>query len=162
MGAGSFPAGLGGAGLDPVYLPTPAAQPLPPRALFYDPRLRQFSLTDALGNQFDVHPVDQIVALRLTSYQGQSTSQTTLGTRLRTISQGLSPDRAQQLAQTEVQRVLQDLIDAGDIRLISVVADVSVYSRTQFAVTYVNLRDPANPLRYPNTTQLNAGSTNGN
>lgn len=161
MGLGSFGLGTSPLGADPVYRPVKPTPPLLPRAVKYDPVIRQFVLLDQYGNATDVHPVDQIVALRLTSYEGQSMSETDLGTRLRTISSGLAPKRAQQLATAEVKRVLQDLLDAGDVKLVSVIADVSVYSRAMFAVTYVNLRDPRNATRYPTTIALNAGVTNG-
>lgn len=162
MGLGSFPLGTSPLGLDPVYKPAPAAPPIGPRAVKYDPSIRQFVLVDALGNAVDVHPVDQIVALRLTTYQGQSPSEADLGTKLRQISaSGLSAARAQDAANAEIARVLQDLTDAGDILLRSTVSDFSVPGRAMFAVTYVNLRDPNNNKRYPTALAVNVGVTNG-
>jgi hypothetical protein len=151
--------GSGSMGSDPVYLPAAVAGPLTPRAVFYDPNLKQFVLLDASGNAIDVHPVDQIVAMRLTGYQGQSPSAPDVGTRFRRITQGMPPAKAQQLATSEANRVLADLIAAGDITIQSVATDLSVYSRVMIAVTYVNLRDPRNSLRYPNTVAFSAANS---
>lgn len=152
MGLGSFGLGTGVLGADPVYVSAAVAGPVFPRALLYDPRLRQFVLLDPItGNAIDVHPVDQIVAIRCTTYEGQVGSDPTLGHRLRTITSGMTQQKAQQAAEAEFNRILADLVQAGDISIQSVVADVSVYSRGQFAITYVNLRDPRNALRYPAT-----------
>ncbi len=161
MGAGSFPAGLGGAGYDVVYQPAAVAPAQSPRSLFYDPKIKQFVLVDANGSPMDVHPIDQIVAMRLTMYVGQSPSAVAVGTKFRAISSGFTPDRAQQMAKQEVDRVLRDLVQAGDVRVSAVSADVTVRGRVQIAVTYVNMRDPRNSQRYPTTMVANVGATNG-
>lgn len=157
MGLGSFGLGTTPFGADRVYIPPALPAVLTPRALYYDPSTKQFLLYDALGNAIDVHPVDQIVALRLTTTQGQSASDTTLGTRLALLTQGLSTARATQVATQEVTSVVQDLLDNGDILLVSVVADMSVYGRASFAVTYVNLRLPQTSRRYPTVATITGG-----
>lgn len=154
MGFGSFGLGTSSFGADPVYVPSPAAAETYPRAVLYDPRVRQFVLVDQFGNNTDVHPVDQIVAIRLTSFEGQSASAPDLGTRLRNLSQGLTQDKAQTVAYQEVTRVLLDLLNAGDVVLVSVIADLSFYGRASYAVTYVNTRDPNNSTRYPTTVAI--------
>jgi hypothetical protein len=150
MGAGQFAAGAGGAGWDPVYIPAPPNPVLPPRAVKYDPSIKQFVLVDSSGNAIDVHPVDQIVALRLTTEQGQSASSPKLGTRIRALINGAAPAKHQQIARSEVLRVLKDLLDAGDIKLIDVVATTNATNgAVAFVISYTNLRDPLTDPRYP-------------
>lgn len=158
MGLGSFPLGSGGLGLDPVYKPAAVAPPAMPRAMLYDPRLKQFVLLDVNGIPTDVHPVDQIVAMRLTRYVNDSPSDKNSGTRLRLLAPLMTDANAQKIATTEISRVLGDLITAGDIRFLGVVADLSVYGRAAFAPSYINLRLQPN-LRYPQTTVV---TINGN
>jgi hypothetical protein len=45
--------------------------------------------------------------------------------------------------------VYQDLIENNDIILVSVVADTSVRGRNQFAIAFVNLRDPKTNPKFP-------------
>ncbi len=155
MGAGTFPAGSP-AGFDPVYKPASAAPPISPRALKYDPSIRQFVLYDERGNLIDVDPVDQIVALRLTTFVGQSGSQPDLGTKLLQITANISPERIPQAAQNEVARVLADIVAAGDVRLVSVDTQVGPNGRYIFLVSYVNLRTA--PERNPVATNLEVAS----
>jgi hypothetical protein len=152
MGAGDFPAGTGGAGIDPNYVPAVVA-PFLPRAVKFDPFLKQYVLTDVNGNLIDVHPIDQIVATRLTTEAGASASAPTLGTLLRAIVARQPAAKITQLAYNEVARVLADLITNNDILLVSVVADTHTRGRNLFAVTYVNLRDPATSPRFPLNNQ---------
>jgi hypothetical protein len=150
MGIGQFGAGLGGAGQDPVYLPSPPAPVLPPRAVKFDPSVKQFLLFDENGNAIDVHPVDQIVALRLTTEQGQSASSPGLGQRYRVLFNAAQPVRHQDIALKETKRVLQDLIDAGDIKLLSVVLTTDPVNNAKVVIpSYVNLRSPKTDPRYP-------------
>lgn len=150
MGMGDYPMGLGLAGADPVYKPVPPALVLVPRAVKYDPSIKQYVLFDVNGNAIDVHPVDQIVAIRLTTEQGQSASSPLLGTRIRSLCRAAAQARHQQIAQSEVNRVLKDLIDAGDAKIISVVAQRNPINMAEiFIVTYVNLRAQLVNPRYP-------------
>jgi len=151
MGAGTFPA-FGPAGFDPVYNPASAAPPISARALKYDPSIRQFVLLDERGNAIDVDPVDQIVAIRLTTFVGQSGSQPTLGTRLLQITASTAPDRIPQAARSEVARVLSDLVASGDVRLVSVNTFNGENGRYIFTVSYANLRTA--PDRSPVATNL--------
>lgn len=140
MGSGVFPAGAGGAGLDPVYRPAPLTPTFLPRSVYYEPRTRQFVLVDAAGNPVDMHPVTEIAVMRLTMEAGGSPSQPDLGTRLREIARTVAPARQAQAAYAEAARVLADLIRAGDLRLVSVVTDTSIAGSIKHAITIVNLR----------------------
>jgi hypothetical protein len=150
MGAGQFGAGAGGAGMDPVYLAVPPAPFTGPRAVKYDPSIKQYVLTDANGNKIDVHPVDQIVVTRLTVEQGSSASSPTLGQRIRKLWNRSQPARYQQIAQAECTRVLQDLINAGDVKLLSVSVTFDPVNGARVVVpTYVNMRSPLTNPRFP-------------
>lgn len=156
MGAGDFPAGAGIAGFDPVYLPVPAAAIVPPRAVKYDPSVKQFLLTDSNGNPTDVHPVDQIVALRLTSEQGQSKSVPGLGTRIRVRFQASPPSKRQQIAFDEVSTQLDDLIKAGDVLLVSVSVATNLNATSVVVASYVNLKSPKLNQQAPLQSAVNA------
>lgn len=158
MGCGDFPCGVGPCGFDPVYVPAPLAPPFLPRAEYFDPfQKRFFSTQEALDGDYsaetttyiDMHPITQIVVLRGTTKAGQSQSASDLGTRLAAICDRQPPARIPQLAYQEVSRVYQDLIENNDIILVSVVADTSVRGRNQFAIAFVNLRDPKTNAKFP-------------
>ena len=160
MGAGQFGAGAGGAGQDPVYLAVPPSAVLPPRAIKYDPTIKQYVLRDANGNAIDVHPIDQIVVSRWTTEQGQSASSPLLGQRLRKLFAVTAPARKPQVANAEMQRVVQDLINAGDIRYLGTVLRVDpVNNSTVVVPSYVNLRDPLTDPRYPTQNALSVPIT---
>lgn len=152
MGAGDFPAGTGLAGFDVPYIPG-TSTPFLPRAVFFDPTTSQFYLQDEDGNYIDMHPIDQIVVLRLCTRQGQSKSLPSLGTRLALICARQPAQKVPQLATNEVKRVLKDLIDNGDILLVRVTTDNHLRGQNIFKVSYVNLRDPATNIRFPLTNQ---------
>jgi hypothetical protein len=158
MPAGDYPAGQGPAGFDPVWVPTPPTPAFLPRAEFYDPFQKRFFLTqeDRLGlpaatppTYIDMHPIDQIVALRGTTQKGQSKSATDLGTRIAAVCARQPSARVPQLAYQEVANVFADLIANGDILLLSVTADTSVRGRNLFTINYVNLRDPSTNPKFP-------------
>lgn len=158
MGAGDFSSGAGGAGLDPVYLPAPVSAVLPPRAVKYDPFVKQYLLTDANGNAIDVHPIAQIVAMRLTTERGVSASSPDLGTRIRRRFDAAAPTRHKQIAYDEVRATLADLIAAGDILFVGVTVTTDAFSRTIVTASYVNLRDPDVDQRYPLQSAVTAPS----
>jgi hypothetical protein len=149
MGAGSFPAGYGPAGFDPAFVPDVRPAPFMPRALVYQPTTQRFELFDKNGNQVDIHPVDQIVAVRCFIERGSSPSNPTLGDRLRALTARKDPRQVPQIALQEVRRLLGDLVTAGDIKVTSVYVDQSIPGRKQFAITYVNLRDPTVNKLFP-------------
>lgn len=149
MGAGDAPAGAGLAGFDVPYIPPVPQKPFLPRAAFFDPSINQFLTYDENGNPIDMHPIDQIVVLRLATRQGQSKSLTTLGTRLAVVCARLPAAKVPQAAYSEVSSVLNDLIVNGDILLASVTVDQRLRGQNIFKVSYVNLRSPLTNPRYP-------------
>jgi hypothetical protein len=156
MPMGEFPMGGGTMGLDPVYKPDPPAPVVNPRATKFDPSIKQFVLVDANGNPVDVHPVDQIVAVRWTTQVGQSASSPLMGTRLRTLIQGAAPSRHQAIALAEFNRVVADLVSAGDIVVFGVgLTQDPLNGAEVYTPTYANLRDPNTNPRNP---RLNAKS----
>lgn len=146
MGAGQFPAGgfPGGpftrAGVDPVFVApsTPAAQPF--RSVKFDLATRTFVMnTD--GSFYDVHPVDQRVAMLLWIGRGSIPSASSVGHRIRQRIARVATQRIPGIVRDEVKNVLRPLIDAGDIQLTRIDVNVSIPGRTEFAAHYKNLRD---------------------
>jgi hypothetical protein len=137
--AGMFPAGFGPAGVTPVYVSIPAAPLTPPRAIFYDPSIKQYSLTDNLGNLFDVDPVDQIVATRATTEQGQSASNPSLGQRIRARWRYAQPAQKLAIAQQEIATEFADLVKAGDMIILSVVLKTNANNANVVVFSYKNL-----------------------
>ena len=120
MGAGSLPAGMGGAGFGPPYLPAAVMPVKLPRAVYYDPGSLQYVLTDANGNFLDMDPIDQIVATRWTVQQGQSGSVPGLGTQLKARFALTAPSKYPQIALDELTKAVADLVQAGDVRVVRV------------------------------------------
>ena len=153
MGAGSFPAGMGGAGVDPSYVPLSAPAYTPPRALMFDPRVRQF-VQNADGSMADVHPVDAQVVYLLFFEAKSSPSQPALGTRIRKRITRVNPKQIPAIVLDEVKTTLGKLIAAGDITLVSVTVDQNSPGAVFYTVSYVNLRDPATDVRNPLATSV--------
>lgn len=137
MSAGSFAAGSTPAGYDSVYASVGKVRRLP-QALYFDLATADFPI-DANGFYKSVHPVDQRVALSLGVLEGTLASVPELGQRLRRITR-ISPTRAKRAVEDVIDLALDDLIEAGDIRLERVEVDTSIRGRTLVAVNYVNLR----------------------
>jgi hypothetical protein len=139
MGTGLFAAGLGRAGTDPVYVPAIATPPTLPAAVKWDPNARQW-VQNADGTMAAVHPVDQIVALRLTLEEGSVPSARSVGNNVRRRIARVAPARVPSIIADEVRLVLSDLIANGDVRVVSITVDQTMPGRVTFAVTYLNLR----------------------
>jgi len=90
MGAGSFPAGSGPAGADPIQSGTPNGI-VEPTAIRYEGASKDFAL-DAAGNYRRVHPVDQAVAIGMMVRQGQLKSSPTIGNTLDQITYLTGPN----------------------------------------------------------------------
>lgn len=148
MGAGTFSAGSGGAGVDPGYVPPPPPAYTLPRALKFDPSVRQF-VQNADGSMADIHPVDAQVAYLLFFEAGSSPSQPTLGTRIRQRTTRVNPKQVPAIVLDEVRSALGKLIAAGDVRLVTVTVDQTSPGAIFYTVSYVNLRDPATDILYP-------------
>lgn len=150
MGAGNFRAGAGIAGVNPVIRTAPLLPLVTPRAIFYDPSVRNYDPSVSDGQGGGIHPIDQIVATRLTIEQGTSASNPTLGMRVRARFNGAAPDQHQAIAQQEVQIALADLLAAGDVLVLSVVLATDPSNGAQgITVNYQNMRDPRVNPRYP-------------
>jgi hypothetical protein len=136
--AGTFPAGFGPAGVSPPYVSIPPSPLVPPRAVKYDPSIRQYVLYDNLGNLTDVDPVDQIVATRATVEQGQSGSNPSLGQRIRARWRIAAPSQKLAIAQQEIKTEFKDLTDAGDIAILSVVLKQNAAGANVVVFAYKN------------------------
>ena len=148
-GAGSTPAGAFPAGYDPGVVSAAAAGAIPLAALF------QLSTADfpvdADGRFLSVHPVDQWVALQLSTRQGTLYSVPDAGHRLRSVTR-LSAAKALSLATDIVRQALADAVARGDIRIDRIEVDTSHRGVLLVAVTYTNLR--IHPPR-PTTARTN-------
>lgn len=142
MGAGNFPAGVGPAGLDPVYVATPTTPGTFPTALAFDPGLRGY-VQNADGTMKSIDPVDAEVALLLGIEQGSIPSAATLGQKLRAVLTRTPPSKQKAIATQEVLRVLGPLLNAASptIALINVAVDSSGAKRgaISIGITYQNL-----------------------
>lgn len=150
MGAGQYGCGVGPCGADPVYVPQSPSPVVPPRAVKYDPSVKGFVLTDANGNAIDVHPVDQMVAVRWTWEEGVSASSPTVGQRIRARMAVSAPNKWLSIAVDEFNLAVADLVTAGDVKVLGVVQTVNpTNGAVVFVPSYVNLRDPNTDPRYP-------------
>jgi len=150
MGAGQFGAGFGSAGVDPVYVPVSPSVVVPPRAVKYDPSVKGFLLTDASGNAIDIHPVDQMVAVRWTWEQGVSASSPSVGQKIRARMAQVGPSKWLAIAVDEFNQAVADLVAAGDVKVLGVTQAVNPSNNSiVFIPSYVNLRDPKTDPRYP-------------
>lgn len=158
MGLGNTPLGLLCVlGADPVQVVAAGPSSTPPTALQFDPSTRQF-VQNADGTMASIHPVDQRVALAIFIEEDSIGSQTTLGNKLRKLLERIDPNKVVPVATAEIKRVLQTMIDAGDVILVGVTVDQSVTQRVGLAVTYVNTRlptfNPQSPLADPTSLPI--------
>lgn len=145
-GAGSFPAGVGLAGADPVADPSLRSTSTPPAATLFDLTSRSFPV-DEQGRLRAIHPVDQGVALALGVGQGGIANVPELGHRLRRIRSGARPS-LQREVEDFVRLALRVWLERSDIALLAVVArtHTAVRGRVEIFVTYRNLRlRPSSP-----------------
>jgi hypothetical protein len=145
MPAGSYGAGSGGAGFDPLFV-SDSTLGAPTRALRYDLATRRF-VEDGAGGFVDIHPVDQKVALLLGTEQGSLPSVATMGQRYRARVNGIDPRLIPAVVLDETRVTLAALLTAQDIELLDVKTDAASFrGRVVIAVTYRNLRDPRRPV----------------
>lgn len=149
MGAGQYPAGAfpGGpferAGVDPVWVGAPPAPPARIRAVKFDPATRTFVM-NADGTMYDIHPIDQQVALLLWVERGSMPSAATVGQRIRARIARVSPGQIPNIVRDEVRSTLSALIAAKAIQLLRVDVKTFAGGRTELAVFYRNLQDTTN------------------
>jgi hypothetical protein len=150
MGAGNYAAGLGPAGFDPPLVPGFVLPPPPLAAIYYDPSIRQYVLTDANGNPLSMDPIDQIVVTRWCTQQGQSTSDPGLGTKLKARFAAADPSKYQSIANDEFTSRVSDLVSSGDVLVARVVYSRLISGANIVQGYYVNLRsqrtNPRNAL----------------
>lgn len=131
-----YPAGSGPGGFSPVLSPGPVTARIPPRALNYDPRTRDFTTT---ANLYDaIHPVDQAVILRLTIERGSIKSYPDFGIPLASIRRAGGPTLGQQATDC-VNVALADLLSPKKIEVQRIETDVATRGQVKIAVTYKNL-----------------------
>ncbi len=136
MPLGSYPAGIGPAGYDPVVPPYAPRNVRPPVSLRFDGTTRDFPI-DAHGFYGEVDPVDQAVALALMINEGVIAAVPDLGNRLRRITR-VSPAVAKTTAEDYVRLALSSLIAAKSVSI----EKLEVQTRRGVilvAVTYRNL-----------------------
>lgn len=139
MGAGSTLAGGALAGLDPEDPAGTEVQVLPQGALLYDLTSRGVPRDPTTGLLATIHWVDQAVAVALGVKQGSLTSSTSLGNTLRAIKRAGGPQLVNQV-EDAVRVALFDLLDRGDVDLVSIQVTTPTRGQIFVTVTYVNLR----------------------
>lgn len=151
MPAGTYPAGTGFAGADPItYSPLNTA----PRivgsnsSVLYDLATKSVP-RDANGFVKRTHWVDQAVSLAMGVQKGDLPSSPTIGNRLRRIKRA-SGEKLVSEVEDAVNEALFDLVSRGDITILAIAVNSAVRSQIIVAVSYVNLR--LNPKFATNVT----------
>lgn len=137
MPAGSFGAGTGLAGFDPVEPLSETPFSRPPNALLFDPNTRDFRL-GADGRFVSVDPVDQEVALALWIRQNSLGSVPGAGSRLRSIARAGGPSLISE-TQDIVRQALKRLTDRKAIQIDQIDVTTPVRGKILVIVTYENL-----------------------
>lgn len=141
MGAGDYPAGEGPAGTDPPPDPSAYVAPFAPTAALFSLEKRQHELDDD-GHLFAAHPIDAMVTIALGFVRKGIPSAPNVGLDVDLLSSA-SPASALSTATDACRRALKTLIDAGDIRLVSVTLfGTPERGRNEFVATYENRRLP--------------------
>lgn len=144
MGAGSFGAGIGPAGFDPLVTTPPNTATLP-EAPAYDPATRSYPFGET-GQLGDMHPVDQYVALAASIPLGSIAACPEDGVDYERIRRASA--EARQSTITDCMRyALRDGIARGDLLFLGAPILEADESSTTWAVDYVNLRLPGQPAR---------------
>lgn len=141
MGAGSFNAGLGLAGHDPIDVPAPAVSTAIAGTALFDPLTKTYPLTTDGADVVEADPVWQEVAHRLGIPLGSLSFAPDVGIDLIAIKQA-TPGTAQRTVEDVVNRALAPMIAGGDVQVMGV--DLALPWRGKWDVRLKNLRDPAN------------------
>ncbi len=144
MGAGSFGAGIGPAGFDPLITSPPETVSLP-AGVEYSPDIRGFPFA-ADGGVSPSHPVDQFVALVCTIARGSLAVTPEDGINFERIRRS-SPDELQAVITDEVRYALRDGLARGDLLFLGAPLLETDSDEVVWAVDYVNLRLPGQPAR---------------
>lgn len=147
-GAGSFGAGMGPAGFDPVADPTAPRRVTPPRAILLQLNDFDFPL-DSNGRYQDIHPTDQWVALQVGIVLGTVGTSPTAGSALRSITHVGAPS-TQREAQDAIRRALADKVNAGSIKIDSIEYEAKQFGGFKIALRYENLDAQAEKARVLN------------
>lgn len=145
MGAGSFAAGLGLAGLDPLPPQNQPRNVSPPAALYFDGASKGFPL-DSNGHYLSIHPVDQAVALALLVKLGSLASAPEMGAAFASITKILPSTVA--TATGYANTALQTFVTNQQIKILDIaVTTGSPKGSFSVTVTYINLiLHPVSPI----------------
>lgn len=145
MGAGSFGAGVGGAG---TYVPSGsnASAITTPRALKLNPLTRDF-MRDEDGQFISCHPVEHRAMMLLIPALATIRSATAQGGRWRELvidNEEVMTARLREM----VLEAWRPLLAAGDIRVDRIASrPQNAWGRGRIEIVWVNLRDPEDPNR---------------
>ena len=137
MGAGSFPAGFGPTGLDPLPPPPRARDVTPPAALWFDGATQDFLLDRSTGLYVPLHPVDQRVALALLVNLGSLSGAPAVGAAFRSITR-ITPSTKTEVV-SDATNALLPLVQQRLIRVDDIAVEVYVIGGFACAVSYTNL-----------------------
>ncbi len=137
MGAGSFGAGIGPMGLDPVAEASPPRNAKPPAALWWDAGTRDY-LRDDNGFFLSLHPVDQKMAIALTHALGTNTSVPKHGARFPEIRYAGGPALGNKIADMAKQATAAT-VNAGEAKILSVRHTLPAPGAIAIFVEYENL-----------------------
>lgn len=144
MSAGSFGAGVGPAGLDPVALPSARLVLPPPAPILFQLGTRGFVQNDDGTLQTVANEVDQAVELALGIGVGTIASMPALGNTFRQITR-IDPTKRQATAESVVRNALANLIAKKYVLVTAVTLQPpDGLGRFPVAVTYFNAFRVAN------------------
>ncbi len=138
MGAGSYAAGIGQAGGDPVSDPSVSTTTTPPAAARFDAGKKDF-LLNASGFYEAVHPVDQEFALRLSIRRGSISSAPDVGHRIRDLKR-IGGTGFEAKVRDCVTEAVKPMTSRGDVEIVSITLDTSQRGQLVVVVVYRNLR----------------------
>lgn len=138
MGAGSFAAGLGRAGHDPIATPGPSEFDEVAGSPKFDPLTKTYPATDDGGVE-EVDPIWQEIAHRLGIPLGALSFAPDLGIDAEAIKNATASN-AQRTVEDTVKRALGPMIPNGDVELVRVVLALPWSGKWEAWVK--NLRDP--------------------
>jgi hypothetical protein len=147
-GAGTFPAGSGPAGFDPILRSAPR-KPVAQGAIRYEGKTRGWVRADD-GQYVKLHPIEQAVALSMCTRKGTLRSAPKVGNTLFEIEYLGSPDIGADV-EDRVRNAfpLSSLVAAGDVEIIKIDHDET--NGLAVILYFKNLRsqDPSRELHLP-------------
>jgi hypothetical protein len=158
VGAGSFPAGFGPAGVDPVVASEPSGPFTPPAAIYID--LGTADAKVVAGVWQSMHPVDQAVQLSFGVRRGTIRSAPNVGhefDKIRVIGNVRFEGDVRAAARDAFP--FSKLVDNGSITHLDTMIQRGKTGEFKVLVSYINNKLPRTPQQQPQTAQFTSNGT---